>query len=177
MFKNHLPSRSATANSSRQPVREFQHQLHYHQTNLQETAVVPRFVAENKVQTYSEAKKCCCKFASKDSKLHNDQKFLFGFWKANGIRNKFKEIKEFVLDHELFLFLIHATHLTVGQFLVNGFIFVCPIMLYMEADDDEGNKPFQVHSEVPSELASPKSPETLLNLSDEERRAEFHTLL
>ncbi|GIY62553.1 hypothetical protein CEXT_425381 [Caerostris extrusa] len=31
MFTNHLPSRSATANSSRQPVREFQHQLHYHQ--------------------------------------------------------------------------------------------------------------------------------------------------
>ncbi|GIY42612.1 hypothetical protein CEXT_79791 [Caerostris extrusa] len=37
-------------------------------------------------------------------------------------------------------------------------------MLCMETDDIEGNGPFQVYSEVPSEPASPTSPEMLSNL-------------
>ncbi|GIY11785.1 hypothetical protein CDAR_312361 [Caerostris darwini] len=44
----------------------------------------------------------------------------------------------------------------------------------METDDAEGNGPFQVHSEVPSELAPPKSPETL---SDGERCARISCIL
>ncbi|GIY75391.1 hypothetical protein CEXT_474611 [Caerostris extrusa] len=47
-------------------------------------------------------------------------------------------------------------------------------MLCMETDDIEGNGPFQVYSEVPSE---PTSPEMLSNLTDEERCARISRIL
>ncbi|GIY37680.1 hypothetical protein CDAR_455701 [Caerostris darwini] len=69
----------------------------------------------------------------------------------------------------------------IGDFIFNLWStdsFKRPIMLYTETDnDDEGNGPFQVHSEVPSELVSSKSPETLSNLSDEERCTRISSIL
>ncbi|GIX86877.1 hypothetical protein CEXT_10951 [Caerostris extrusa] len=50
-------------------------------------------------------------------------------------------------------------------------------MLYMETDDAERKGPFQVHSEVPSELASPTSPEMLSNLSVEEQCARISSII
>ncbi|GIY58685.1 hypothetical protein CEXT_299331 [Caerostris extrusa] len=50
-------------------------------------------------------------------------------------------------------------------------------MLCMETDDIEGNGPFQVYSEVPSEPASPTSPEMLSNLTNEERCARISRIL
>ncbi|GIY14897.1 hypothetical protein CDAR_367851 [Caerostris darwini] len=50
-------------------------------------------------------------------------------------------------------------------------------MRYRETDDIWMNGPFQVHSEVSLELASPKSPETLLNLCGEERCARISRIL
>ncbi|GIY15389.1 hypothetical protein CDAR_8531 [Caerostris darwini] len=47
----------------------------------------------------------------------------------------------------------------------------------METDDAERNGPFQVHSEVNSELASPTSPETPSNPSDEERCTRISRML
>ncbi|GIX68284.1 hypothetical protein CDAR_114261 [Caerostris darwini] len=63
------------------------------------------------------------------------------------------------------------------QLVDNGFIFVCHIMLYIKTDYIEGNGLFQIHSEVPSELASPKSPEMLSNLSNGERCAIISRIL
>ncbi|GIX79647.1 hypothetical protein CEXT_245651 [Caerostris extrusa] len=50
-------------------------------------------------------------------------------------------------------------------------------MLCMETDDIEGNGPFQVYSEVPSEPASPTSSEMLSNLTNEERCARISRIL
>ncbi|GIY58214.1 hypothetical protein CEXT_694261 [Caerostris extrusa] len=50
-------------------------------------------------------------------------------------------------------------------------------MLYMETDDVEGNGPFQVHSEVPSEFTSPNLPEMISNLSEEERCAKISRII
>ncbi|GIY34879.1 hypothetical protein CDAR_389051 [Caerostris darwini] len=50
-------------------------------------------------------------------------------------------------------------------------------MLCTETDDIEGNGSFQVYSEVPSEPASPTSPEMRSNLTDEERCARISRIL
>ncbi|GIY03592.1 uncharacterized protein CDAR_425851 [Caerostris darwini] len=50
-------------------------------------------------------------------------------------------------------------------------------MLYMETDDVAGNEPVQVHSEVPSDLASYTYPEMLSNLSGEERCVRISCIL
>ncbi|GIY97403.1 putative RNA-directed DNA polymerase from transposon X-element [Caerostris extrusa] len=56
----------------------------------------------------------CLKFNSHNRNNRNLQYLRFGFWNASVISSKFEEIKEFISDHELDIFLHQETFLRPG---------------------------------------------------------------
>ncbi|GIY75930.1 hypothetical protein CDAR_236961 [Caerostris darwini] len=73
-----------------QVVREFQRDFQDHETNLQETAVVPRFPSESTIQANSEAQKCFFKFTSKNCNFVLDDK-NFQLYFCQICRAKYKQ--------------------------------------------------------------------------------------